>query len=132
MFAEIHAANGGNPVVNNPKMRRMNTKSASHETNNNEPAFEKMQHSLSSPSSGNDKDEAYFERRKKNNAAAKKSRDRRRIKEDEIAIRAAFLERENIELKFELASARKQLAMYTSTLQSSWNFLWNFVRLNEL
>lgn len=58
------------------------------------------------------KDSAYYERRKKNNAAAKKSRDRRRIKEDEIAIRAAFLERENIELKFELAAARKQLALY--------------------
>ncbi|XP_035779847.1 protein giant-like, partial [Anopheles albimanus] len=61
------------------------------------------------------KDKAYYERRKKNNAAAKKSRDRRRIKEDEIAIRAAFLERENIELKFELAAARKQLALYGVT-----------------
>lgn len=133
MFAEIHAANGGNPVVNNPKMRRMNSKGSNQETNNNESDFEKVQQTLSSPSSGNDKDEAYFERRKKNNAAAKKSRDRRRIKEDEIAIRAAFLERENMELKFELASARKQLAMYTSTLASSWNFfLWNFVRLIEL
>lgn len=58
------------------------------------------------------RDSAYYERRRKNNAAAKKSRDRRRIKEDEIAIRAAFLERENIELKFELATARKQLALY--------------------
>jgi protein giant len=115
MLEQIHAANGGNPVINNPKMRRMNTKSCS-EANNNETSFEaaKIEQSQKSPSSGNDKDEAYFERRKKNNAAAKKSRDRRRIKEDEIAIRAAFLERENIELKFELAAARKQLAMYTS------------------
>ncbi|XP_053669704.1 protein giant-like [Anopheles nili] len=64
---------------------------------------------------GGVKDSAYYERRKKNNAAAKKSRDRRRIKEDEIAIRAAFLERENIELKFELAAARKQLALYGVT-----------------
>lgn len=132
MFAEIHAANGGNPVVNNPKMRRMNSKGSNQETNNNESDFEKVQQTLSSPSSGNDKDEAYFERRKKNNAAAKKSRDRRRIKEDEIAIRAAFLEHENSQLKFELAAAQKQLAMYTSTLASSWNILWNFLRLNEL
>lgn len=67
-----------------------------------------------SQSTGSDgkRDSAYYERRRKNNAAAKKSRDRRRIKEDEIAIRAAFLERENIELKFELATARKQLALY--------------------
>ncbi|XP_050082690.1 protein giant-like [Anopheles aquasalis] len=70
--------------------------------------------SSGAPTSGV-KDSAYYERRKKNNAAAKKSRDRRRIKEDEIAIRAAFLERENIELKFELAAARKQLALYGVT-----------------
>ena len=116
MLEQIHAANGGNPVINNPKMRRMNTKSCS-ETNNNDTSFDssKIDDCQRSPSSGNDKDEAYFERRKKNNAAAKKSRDRRRIKEDEIAIRAAFLERENIELKFELAAARKQLAMFSST-----------------
>lgn len=54
------------------------------------------------------KDDAYFERRRKNNAAAKKSRDRRRFKEDEMAIRAAFLERENLELKVELTTIRKQ------------------------
>lgn len=60
---------------------------------------------------GSVKDSAYFERRKKNNAAAKKSRDRRRIKEDEIAIRAAFLERENLELKVKLAAAYQHLDM---------------------
>ncbi|XP_070491494.1 protein giant [Chironomus tepperi] len=117
MLEQIHAANGGNPVINNPKMRRISTKGSSPEANNNEPAFtatESTQESLnvSKSSNGFEKDDAYFERRKKNNAAAKKSRDRRRIKEDEIAIRAAFLERENIELKFELAAARKQLALY--------------------
>jgi bZIP factor len=37
------------------------------------------------------------------------------MKEDEIAIRAAFLERENIELKFELAASRKQLAHFGVT-----------------
>lgn len=117
MLEQIHAANGGNPVINNPKMRRIATK---QETNNNELSYDKIHTALSSPSSGHEnKDEAYFERRKKNNAAAKKSRDRRRIKEDEIAIRAAFLERENIELKFELSAARKQLTMYTSGLTSS-------------
>lgn len=108
MLEQIHAANGGNPVINNPKMRRITTKS-SHETNNNEIEFEKSE-MMSSPSSGQDKDEAYFERRKKNNAAAKKSRDRRRIKEDEIAIRAAFLESENLQLKFALDRAREQLS----------------------
>ncbi|XP_055541051.1 protein giant [Wyeomyia smithii] len=64
------------------------------------------------------KDSAYYERRKKNNAAAKKSRDRRRIKEDEIAIRATFLENENMQLRYELAAARKQLALYGVTTVS--------------
>ena len=115
MLEQIHAANGGQPVINNPKMRRISSKNNTLEANNNNNDFldtsydsEKMM--IHNSITG--KDEAYFERRKKNNAAAKKSRDRRRIKEDEIAIRAAYLERENIELKFELATSRKQLALY--------------------
>ncbi|XP_076039238.1 uncharacterized protein LOC143024329 [Oratosquilla oratoria] len=54
------------------------------------------------------KDEAYWERRRKNNEAAKRSRDARRAKEDEIAIRAAFLEQENIKLRVEVASLRSE------------------------
>lgn len=140
MIEQIYAANGGQPTVSNPKMRRNNG------FNEKKSPFENMEllstcssadstnstptkRALSSPpldivssdgpgseqgdgKSGSGRDAAYYERRRKNNAAAKKSRDRRRIKEDEIAIRAAFLERENIELKFELATARKQLALY--------------------
>ncbi|KAH8362113.1 hypothetical protein KR084_000665 [Drosophila pseudotakahashii] len=60
------------------------------------------------------KDAAYYERRRKNNAAAKKSRDRRRIKEDEIAIRAAYLERQNIELLCQIDALKAQLAAFTS------------------
>lgn len=51
----------------------------------------------------------YYERRKKNNKAAKKSRDKRRQKEVELAIRAAFLERENIQLKFEINAMRQEM-----------------------
>jgi hypothetical protein len=40
------------------------------------------------------KDDKYWARRKKNNMAAKRSRDIRRIKENQIAVRAAFLESE--------------------------------------
>ena len=115
MLDQIHAANGGQQVINNPKMRRMSSKNCTIETNNNdliESSYDTEKIMIHNSITG--KDEAYFERRKKNNAAAKKSRDRRRIKEDEIAIRAAFLERENIELKFELASSRKQLAIYAN------------------
>ncbi|ALC48990.1 gt [Drosophila busckii] len=65
---------------------------------------------------GQVKDAAYYERRRKNNAAAKKSRDRRRIKEDEIAIRAAYLERQNIELLCQIDALKAQLAAFTAKM----------------
>lgn len=49
-------------------------------------------------------DPTYWEKRRKNNEAAKRSRDARRAKEDEIAIRCAFLEQENLQLKFRIAT----------------------------
>ncbi|CAG2165787.1 unnamed protein product, partial [Oppiella nova] len=54
------------------------------------------------------KDDAYWERRRKNNEAAKRSRDARRAKEDEIAIRAAFLEQENLKLRCEIAQLKTE------------------------
>ena len=54
-------------------------------------------------------DELYWERRRKNNEAAKRSRDQRRAKEDEIAIRAAFLEQENLRLRVEMSRMREEL-----------------------
>ena len=56
------------------------------------------------------KDEAYWERRRKNNDAAKRSRDARRAKEDEIAIRAALLEQENLKLRVEVAALKTETA----------------------
>ncbi|ESO92058.1 hypothetical protein LOTGIDRAFT_100015, partial [Lottia gigantea] len=56
------------------------------------------------------KDEAYWERRRKNNDAAKRSRDARRAKEDEIAIRAALLEQENLKLRVEVAALKSETA----------------------
>lgn len=55
------------------------------------------------------KDEKYWARRKKNNVAAKRSRDARRLKENQIAIRAGFLEKENMALRQEVAELRKEL-----------------------
>lgn len=107
MMDQICASNGGHATVSNPKMRRtVNTNNNNNNCYISDDGKEKSEHPA--------KDNSYTERRKKNNAAAKKSRDRRRIKEDEIAIRAAFLERENIELKFELAAARKQISAFNS------------------
>lgn len=54
------------------------------------------------------KDEAYWERRRKNNEAAKRSRDARRDKEEKIAMRAAFLEQENFQLRVELAAVKAE------------------------
>lgn len=51
------------------------------------------------------KDEHYWEKRIKNNVAARRSREARRLKENQIALRAAFLEKENRILKRELDDA---------------------------
>ncbi|XP_061604255.1 hepatic leukemia factor-like [Phyllopteryx taeniolatus] len=55
------------------------------------------------------KDDKYWARRRKNNVAAKRSRDARRLKENQIAIRAGFLEKENAALRLEVADLRKEL-----------------------
>ncbi|KAM9773473.1 hepatic leukemia factor-like isoform X2 [Syngnathus typhle] len=55
------------------------------------------------------KDHKYWARRRKNNMAAKRSRDARRLKENQIAIRAAFLEKENLALRQEVSELRKEL-----------------------
>ena len=54
------------------------------------------------------KDDHYWERRRKNNEAAKRSRDARRAKEDQIAIRAALLEQENMRLRIEVAALKEE------------------------
>lgn len=45
------------------------------------------------------KDDKYWARRRKNNMAAKRSRDARRMKENQIALRAGYLEKEVSTLK---------------------------------
>ncbi|XP_035827697.1 ell-associated factor Eaf [Aplysia californica] len=65
------------------------------------------------------KDAAYWERRRKNNDAAKRSRDARRAKEDEIAIRAALLEQENIKLRVEVAALKTETARLRCLLYNS-------------
>jgi hypothetical protein len=65
------------------------------------------------------KDTAYWERRRKNNEAAKRSRDARRAKEDEIAIRAAFLEQENLKLRVEVAALKNETSKLRCMLYNS-------------
>ncbi|XP_070578391.1 D site-binding protein-like [Ptychodera flava] len=65
------------------------------------------------------KDESYWERRRKNNDAAKRSRDARKAKEDEVAIRAALLEQENIRLRVEVAALKEETARLRCVLYNS-------------
>merc|ERR1711992_268800 len=46
-----------------------------------------------------EKDIRYWEKREKNNVAARRSREARRLKENQIALRTAHLEKENFELQ---------------------------------
>ncbi|XP_047464990.1 HLF transcription factor, PAR bZIP family member b isoform X2 [Mugil cephalus] len=62
------------------------------------------------------KDDKYWARRRKNNVAAKRSRDARRLKENQIAIRAGFLEKENSALRQEVADLRKELGRTKNVL----------------
>ncbi|XP_077482253.1 TEF transcription factor, PAR bZIP family member a isoform X2 [Stigmatopora argus] len=64
------------------------------------------------------KNEKYWQRRNKNNVAAKRSRDARRLKENQITVRAAFLERENSALRMEVADLRKECGQYKNIVGS--------------
>lgn len=64
----------------------------------------------------NEQDDKYWARRRKNNMAAKRSRDARRLKENQIAIRASFLEKENTALRQEVADLRKELGKCKNVL----------------
>ncbi|XP_071792725.1 uncharacterized protein [Asterias amurensis] len=55
------------------------------------------------------KDSSYWDRRRKNNDAAKRSRDARREKEEEIALRAVFLEQENMKLRAEVSILKSEM-----------------------
>ncbi|XP_058476499.1 TEF transcription factor, PAR bZIP family member a isoform X2 [Solea solea] len=62
------------------------------------------------------KDDRYWQRRNKNNVAAKRSRDARRLKENQITVRAAFLERENAALRTEVADLRKECGRFKNVV----------------
>ncbi|CAH0547236.1 unnamed protein product [Brassicogethes aeneus] len=62
------------------------------------------------------KDDKYWARRRKNNLAAKRSRDARRMKENQIALRAGYLEKENMGLRQELERLKKENLMLQNKL----------------
>merc|ERR1712004_759699 len=54
------------------------------------------------------KDEKYWDKREKNNVAARRSREALRLKENQIALRTAYLEKENNGLKAELEATKAE------------------------
>jgi len=60
------------------------------------------------------KDTTYYERREKNNVAARRSREARRLRENQIALRVAHLERENSGLRQEVETSQSDLTRLTS------------------
>jgi len=60
------------------------------------------------------KDTTYYERREKNNLAARRSREARRLKENQIALRVAHLERENTGLRQDVETSQLDLTRLTN------------------
>ncbi|XP_011663838.1 bZIP transcription factor 16-like isoform X2 [Strongylocentrotus purpuratus] len=55
-----------------------------------------------------EKDNRYYERRDRNNKAAKRSRDARKIREEQVGMRAHYLEKENDFLRAQLNTLREE------------------------
>ncbi|XP_076108782.1 uncharacterized protein LOC143076793 [Mytilus galloprovincialis] len=55
------------------------------------------------------KDNCYWEKRKKNNESAKRSREARRMKEEQIALRVVYLEQENLQLRTEVSLLKGEI-----------------------
>ncbi|XP_030759305.1 cell death specification protein 2 [Sitophilus oryzae] len=68
----------------------------------------KKQRSEKKPIPNEQKDDKYFERRRRNNQAAKKSRDARKMREDQVALRATILEHENAILRAQVLTLREE------------------------
>ncbi|XP_060881351.1 transcription factor VBP-like [Metopolophium dirhodum] len=62
------------------------------------------------------KDAKYFEKRKRNNMAAKKSREAKRRRDNEMALKLFLLEKENMMLKFRLSTVSEELEIIKRTL----------------
>ncbi|CAH1261522.1 HLF [Branchiostoma lanceolatum] len=66
-----------------------------------------------------EKDNSYWERRRKNNEAAKRSREMRKAKEGEIAVRAVLLEEENIKLRSQVGDLKQETERLRALLYAS-------------
>ena len=67
----------------------------------------------------NAKDEGYWDKRKKNNESAKRSREARRMKEEQIALRVVYLEQENLQLRTEVSLLKSEIEKLRCMLYNS-------------
>ena len=65
------------------------------------------------------KDETYWDKRKKNNESAKRSRDARRMKEEQIAMRVVYLEQDNLQLRTEVSLLKGEIEKLRCMLYNS-------------
>ena len=66
------------------------------------------------------KDNIYWDKRRKNNESAKRSRDARRMKEEQIAMRVVYLEQENLQLRTEVSLLKSEIEKLRCMLYNSW------------
>ena len=79
----------------------------------------KRAHSMSEGSGSGSKDESYWDKRKKNNESAKRSREARRMKEEQIALRVVYLEQENLQLRTEVSLLKSEIEKLRCMLYNS-------------
>ncbi|XP_060069216.1 thyrotroph embryonic factor-like [Ylistrum balloti] len=100
-----------NSDLNSPSSTGSNTSGGHLDLGNGdgEPNFKMppKKRPLSVPDS--QKDELYWDKRKKNNDSAKRSREARRMKEEQIALRVVFLEQENLQLRTEVSLLKSEI-----------------------
>ena len=72
------------------------------------------------------KDDRYWNKRKKNNEAARVSRENKRRKENQIVMRAAFLEEENSNLKIDVDKINQHNAIIRKDVQNLASKLGQF------
>lgn len=114
-FARDSTIPGSYPLpfgVSMQRMRRKNSESREKkpETETLSTSKLKEEDKKATPVPDDRKDDAYWERRRKNNEAAKRSRDARRQKEEEIAIRCAYLEQEYVRLQAQISVLKAENA----------------------
>ncbi|XP_066253828.1 hepatic leukemia factor-like [Euwallacea similis] len=66
-------------------------------------------------------DQEYIEKRRKNNEAAKRSREARKTKEDETAIRVKFLDGHAVKIAYQLSSLEREKMRLTAMLNRAFS-----------